>query len=83
MRVRFVEFVTAGNTKIWINPANVCWVQRQAGTTDKTAVATADSDSPFYLPGSVEEVIAKLQGESGSPTIVDHGGGLYRLVDTP
>ena len=81
MSVRFVEFVTAGNTKVWINPANVCWVQQVSASV--VVLATADSDSPFYLPGSVEEIIAKLQGESGSPTIVDHGGGLYRLADTP
>jgi len=60
MQVRFVELITTGNTKVWINPGNVCWVQLQAGTTDKTAVATADSDSPFFVCGTVGEVLTKL-----------------------
>ena len=81
MSVRFVKFDTTFKRGVWINPANVCWVQQESAST--VILATADSDSPFYLPGSVEEIIAKLQGESGSPTIVDHGGGLYRLADTP
>ena len=81
MQVRFVKFATTFKRNVWINPANVCWVQQEAPRT--VILATADSDTPFYLPGSVEEVIANLQGESGSPTVVDHGGGLYRLADTP
>ena len=79
MSVRFVEFKIAGGDEILINPANVCWVQKQALHTDRIAVATADSETPTYVVGTLEEVIAKLQGDSDSPTAVDNGGGLCQF----
>lgn len=77
MSVRFVKFKIAGGDEILINPANVAWVQQESVLT--VALATTDSDTPFYLPGSVEEVIDKLQGDSDSPTAVDNGGGLCQF----
>ena len=77
MSVRFVKFDTKFKHSVWINPANVCWVQQESVLT--VALATTDSDTPFYLPGSVEEVLAKLQGDSDSPTVVDNGGGLCQF----
>lgn len=77
MSVRFVKFDTKFKHGVWINPANVAWVQQESVLT--VALATTDSDTPFYLPGSVEEVIAKLQGDSDSPTVVDNGGGLCQF----
>ena len=70
MQVRFVKFATTFKRNVWINPANVCWVQQDALST--VTLATADSDTPFYLPGLVEDVIAKLEGQSGSPNSGEH-----------
>lgn len=67
MSVRFVEFKIAGGDKILINPANVCWLQRQAPHTDRVAVATSDSESPVYVVGTLEEVVNKLMGKTSSP----------------
>ena len=79
MSVRFVKFKIAGGDEILINPKNVCWVQKQAPYTDRIAVATADSETPTYVVGTLKEVVAKLQGDSGSPTVVDNGGGLCQF----
>ena len=77
MSVRFVKFDTKFKHSVWINPANVAWVQQESVLT--VALATTDCDTPFSLPGSVEEVLAKLQGDSDSPTVVDNGGGLCQF----
>ena len=77
MSVRFVKFDTKFKHSVWINPANVAWVQQESVLT--VALATTDCDTPFYLPGSVEEVLDKLQGDSDSPTVVDNGGGLCQF----
>lgn len=79
MSVRFVKFKIAGGDEILINPKNVCWVQKQALHIDRIAVGTSDSESPIYVVGTLEEVVAKLQGDSDSPTVVDNGGGLCQF----
>lgn len=72
MSVRFVEFTGSSGDKVFINPANVCWVQKQTHHIDRIAVATADSDSPFYLRGSVEEVLDKLTGKTPPESFQPH-----------
>ena len=78
MSVRFVEFKIAGGDEILINPANVCWVQQQRHING-IAVCTSDSERPTYVIGTLEEVLAKLQGASDSPKVVDNGGGLCQF----
>ena len=72
MSVRFVKFDTKFKHNVWINPANVAWVQKQAFHTDRIAVATADSDSPFYVVGTLEEVLDKLTGKTPPKSFQPH-----------
>lgn len=78
MSVRFVEFKISGGDKILINPANVCWVQKQTGRvsralhTDRVAVATPDSEIPSYVVGTLEEVIDKLTGKTSPESFQPH-----------
>ena len=70
MSVRFVKFDTKFKHSVWINPANVAWVQQESVLT--VALATTDSDTPFYLPGSVEEVLDKLTGKTPPESFQPH-----------
>jgi hypothetical protein len=72
MSVRFVEFKISGGDKILINPANVCWVQKQTLHTDRVAVATSDSEIPNYVVGTLEEVIDKLTGKTSPESFQPH-----------
>ena len=72
MSVRFVEFAGTNGSKVFINPANVCWVQQQGPHTDRVAVGTSDGDSPFYVVGTLEEVIDKLTGKTSPESFQPH-----------
>lgn len=72
MSVRFVEFACTNGSKVFINPANVCWVQKQTLHTDRVAVGISDGDSPFYVIGTLEEVIDKLTGKTSPESFQPH-----------
>ena len=58
---RFVEFQCRIGKPVWIKPDCVVGVAEQDGGT--VGIFGADGDSPWIVPGTVAEVLAKLQGE--------------------
>ena len=60
---RFVEFTTRGGKKVWLNPD--CCVSLSDALMDVdqcVCVMGADGEIPYYVMGTVPEVLAKLQG---------------------
>ena len=58
---RFVEFQCRIGKPVWINPDCVVGVAEQDGGT--VGIFGADGDSPWIVPGTVAEVLAKLQDD--------------------
>ena len=58
---RFVEFQRRIAKKIWINPDCVVGVTEQG--EGEVGIHGADGENPWIVPGTVAEVLAKLQGD--------------------
>jgi hypothetical protein len=58
---RFVEFQRRIAKTIWINPDCVVGVTEQG--EGEVGIHGADGETPWIVPGTVAEVLAKLQGE--------------------
>ena len=58
---RFVEFQRRIAKKIWINPDCVVGVTEQG--EGEVGIHGADGEIPWIVPGTVAEVLAKLQGD--------------------
>lgn len=59
---RFIEFQTRIGKTVWINPDCVVGVtQRDEG---EVGIYGADGEMPWIVPGTVAEVLAKLQGDA-------------------
>ena len=60
---RFVEFVNRLGRKVWINPDCVVSVMESGEEDNLVAIYGADDGDPWFVPGTVAEVLDKLQGE--------------------
>ena len=58
---RFVEFQRRIAKTIWINPDCVVGVTEQG--EGEVGIHGADGENPWIVPGTVAEVLAKLQGD--------------------
>lgn len=61
MMARFVEFQRRIAKTIWINPDCVVGVTEQG--EGEVGIHGADGENPWIVPGTVAEVLAKLQGD--------------------
>lgn len=59
---RFVRFVNRLEREVWINPDCVVGVTQSGDDSNLVAVYGADGENPWFVPGTVAEVLAKLQG---------------------
>ena len=58
---RFVEFINRTERPVWINPDCVVGVtEHEKGIV---GIFGADGENPWIVPGTVAEVLAKLQGD--------------------
>jgi hypothetical protein len=63
---RFIEFQTRIGKTVWINPDCVVGVtQHDEG---EVGIYGADGEMPWIVPGTVAEVLAKLQGNGSAET---------------
>jgi len=58
---RFVEFENQVGKTVWIKPDCVVGVMEQIG--GEVGIFVADNEVPWIVPGTVAEVLAKLQSE--------------------
>lgn len=58
---RFVEFRRRIGKTVWINPDCVVGVTEQG--EGEVGIHGADGENPWIVPGTVAEVLAKLQGD--------------------
>ena len=66
---RFVEFQRRIAKKIWINPDCVVGVTEQG--EGEVGIHGADGEIPWIVPGTVAEVLSKLQGDPQPETAKD------------
>ena len=60
---RFVRFVNRLEREVWINPDCVVGVTESNEEHNLVAIFGADGEMPWFVPGTVAEVLAKLQGD--------------------
>ena len=60
---RFLQFQNVIGKTVWINPDCVVGVTQSHIDEHTVAIVGADSENPWFVPGTVADVLAKLQGE--------------------
>jgi hypothetical protein len=60
---RFVQFKNVIGKTVWINPDCVVGVTQSHIDEHTVAIVGADGENPWFVPGTVAEVLAKLQGD--------------------
>jgi len=60
---RFLQFQNVIGKTVWINPDCVVGVTQSHIDEHTVAIVGADSENPWFVPGTVAEVLEKLQGD--------------------
>ena len=60
---RFLQFQNVIGKTVWINPDCVVGVTQSHIDEHTVAIVGADGENPWFVPGTVAEVMAKLQGD--------------------
>lgn len=63
MMARFLQFQNVNGKTVWINPDCVVGVTQSHIDEHTVAIVGADGENPWFVPGTVAEVMAKLQGD--------------------